>query len=89
MTEKEMNYIADRVANTVIDFITVEQTKFDSEYVSMHEVMAKSSEQTLMNELSACFTELDATLNQEEPDYNKCAEIQRKILTIEKQLKLL
>tara|TARA_R100000544_G_C2213139_1_gene53047 strand:- start:44 stop:307 length:264 start_codon:yes stop_codon:yes gene_type:complete len=87
MTEKQMNYVADRVANTIIDFMLAEQTKFQNEYSSMHDIMNKSSEQTLMNELSACFTELDATLKLE--DYDKCAEIQRRILTIEKQLKLL
>jgi len=85
-----MNYIADRVANTVINFIAAEQIKFDAEYVSMHDIIADSndnysSEQALMNKLSALFTELDATLKLE--DYTKCAEIQHEIIKIESKLK--
>tara|TARA_R100000935_G_C2812104_1_gene155476 strand:+ start:1054 stop:1317 length:264 start_codon:yes stop_codon:yes gene_type:complete len=85
MTDKQMNYIADRVANTVINFIAAEQIKFDAEYVSMHDIIADSSEQALMNKLSALFTELDATLKLE--DYTKCAEIQHEIIKIESKLK--
>jgi len=86
MTDKQMNYIADRVANTVIDFIAAEQIKFDAEYVSMHEIIADGgSEQALMNRLSVLFTELDATLKLE--DYDKCAAIQHEIIKIESKLK--
>ena len=83
MTDKQINDIANIISAKVIELIEQKQQEFDKEWLSAHE--PQDDEDYLMSKLAQLLTKLDKTLQSE--DYEKCAQIKRDIIKIEKQLK--
>ena len=76
MTDKQIEQLAMRVANLVLDGIS--KLQFE-ELIS-----PQDEEQDLLAELAALMTQLDFNLSLE--SYTKCEEIKRKIIKIENKL---
>ena len=77
MTDKEIEQIAIRVADLVLDGILQQA---DGVYHSTDEL----EEQNLLTQLASAMTELDYNLEKE--NYNACEKLKRKIQQIENKL---
>ena len=87
MTDKQLEYLANKVASLVIDGLDEKQKQWDKELiVELKETLPmQDKEQKLLTELAEAMTSLDYNLKQE--NYTRCAELQKEIIQIEKQLK--
>ena len=82
MTDKQIEQIAIRVADIVIQALEDKQQEWDKALVAdLHE---QTNEQQLLAQLATAMTQLDFSLKAE--DYTKCAELQKQIINIENQL---
>ena len=82
MTDRQIEQMAIRVADIVIQALEDKQQEWDKALVAdLHE---QNTEQQLLAQLAAFMTQLDFALSSE--DYAKCAELQEQIIKIENQL---
>jgi len=82
MTDRQIEQIAIRVADIVIQALEDKQQEWDKALVAdLHE---QNTEQQLLAQLAAFMTQLDFALSSE--DYARCAELQEQIIKIENQL---
>jgi len=87
MTDKQIEQIAIRVADIVIQALEEKQTEWDKALVEdLQEFVppAQDEEQVLLAELSKLMTLLDSYLKAE--DYTSCAIVQKEIIKIETKL---
>ena len=82
MTDRQIEQMAIRVADIVIQALEDKQQESDKALVAdLHE---QNTEQQLLAQLASFMTQLDFSLSAE--DYAKCAELQKQIIIIENQL---
>ena len=82
MTDRQIEQMAIRVADIVIQALEDKQHEWDKALVAdLHE---QNTEQQLLAQLATAMTQLDFALSNE--DYTKCAELKQQILNIENQL---
>ena len=82
MTDRQIEQMAIRVADIVIQALEDKQQEWDKALVAdLHE---QTNEQQLLAQLAAFMTQLDFSLKAE--NYTKCAELQKQIINIENQL---
>ena len=82
MTDRQIEQMAIRVADIVIQALEDKQQEWDKALVAdLHE---QNTEQQLLAQLASFMTQLDFSLSAE--DYTKCAELQKQIIIIENQL---
>ena len=82
MTDRQIEQIAIRVADIVIQALEDKQQEWDKALVAdLHE---QNTEQQLLAQLASFMTQLDFSLSAE--DYERCAELQKQIIIIENQL---
>ena len=81
MTDRQIEQMAIRVADIVIQALEDKQQEWDKALVAdLHE---QNTEQQLLAQLASLMTQLDFSLSAE--DYTKCAELQKQIIIIENQ----
>ena len=89
MTDKQLEYLANKVANLVIDALEEKQKEWDTDLVqelkTFEAPIYNNAEEKLLTELAEAMTALDYNLKIE--NYPRCAELKADILQIEKQLK--
>ena len=87
MTDRQIEQIAIRVADIVIQAIEDKQQEWDKALVAdLHESLPQQDkEQKLLTELAEAMTALDYNLKQE--NYPRCAELKATIIYLEQQLK--
>ena len=87
MTDKQLEYLANKIASLVIDGLDEKQKQWDKELiVELQETLpTQDKEQKLLTELAEAMTALDYNLKQE--NYLRCGELKATILHLEKQLK--
>ena len=89
MTEKEMNKLADIIVDKLLTTYIKEQSKwyttntFDL-FMQNSRKPVESSEEKLLGELASLMTQLN--LHQDKEEYEKCAEIKKKIDKLRKKL---
>ena len=89
MTEKEMNKLADIIVDKLLTTYIKEQSKwyttntFDL-FMQNSRKPVESSEEKLLGELASLMTQLN--LHQEKEEYEKCAEIKKKIDELRKKI---
>ena len=82
MTDRQIEQMAIRVADIVIQALEDKQQEWDKALVAdLHE---QNTEQQLLAQLATAMTQLDFALSNE--DYVQCAELKKQILKIENQL---
>ena len=82
MTDRQIEQMAIRVADIVIQALEDKQHEWDKALVAdLHE---QNTEQQLLTQLATAMTQLDFALSNE--DYTRCAELQKQIIIIENQL---
>ncbi len=87
MTDKQIEQMAIRVADIVIQALEEKQTEWDKALVAdLQEFVppAQDEEQVLLAELAKLMTLLDSYLKAE--DYTSCAIVQKEIIKIETKL---
>ena len=87
MTDKQLEYLANKIASLVIDGLDEKQKQWDKELiVELQETLpTQDKEQKLLTELAEAMTALDYNLKQE--NYIRCGELKATILHLEQQLK--
>jgi|TARA_R110002167_G_scaffold297540_1_gene501878 hypothetical protein len=89
MTDRQLEYLANKVANLVIDALEEKQKEWDTDLVqelkTFEAPIYNNAEEKLLTELAEAMTALDYNLKIE--NYPRCAELKATILQIEKQLK--
>ena len=87
MTDRQIEQMAIRVADIVIQALESKQRQWDTELVAelQESSPAQDKEQRLLTELAEAMTALDYNLKQE--NYPRCAELKATILHLEQQLK--
>ena len=87
MTDRQIEQMAIRVADIVIQALENKQRQWDTELVAelQESLPAQDKEQGLLTELAEAMTALDYNLKQE--NYPRCAELKATILHLEQQLK--
>jgi len=87
MTDRQIEQIAIRVADIVIQALESKQKQWDTDLVAelQESLPTQDKEQRLLTELAEAMTALDYNLKQE--NYPRCAELKATILYLEKQLK--
>jgi hypothetical protein len=89
MTDKQLEYLANKVANLVIDALEEKQKEWDTDLVqelkTFEAPIYNNAEEKLLTELAEAMTALDYNLKLE--NYTRCSELQKEILQIENQLK--
>ena len=87
MTDRQIEQMAIRVADIVIQALEEKQQQWDKALVAdlQESLPTQDKEQRLLTELAEAMTALDYNLKQE--NYPRCAELQATILHLEKQLK--
>jgi|TARA_R100000234_G_scaffold71552_1_gene44015 cell division protein ZapA (FtsZ GTPase activity inhibitor) len=90
MTDKEMNKLADMIVDKLLTrYIKNQASWYTSSTLSFDDFMKhskkpKTTEEELLGELASLMTQLN--LHQEKEEYEKCAEIKRKIDKLRKKL---
>ena len=89
MTDKEMNKLADIIVDKLLTTYIREQSKWyttDTFEAFMNQSIKPktSSEEELLGELASLMTQLN--LHQDKEEYEKCAEIKKKIDKLRKRL---
>ena len=82
MTDRQIEQMAIRVADIVIQALEDKQQEWDKALVA--DLQSQNTEQQLLAQLATAMTQLDFALSNE--DYTKCAELKKQILKIENQL---
>jgi hypothetical protein len=89
MTDRQLEYLANKVANLVIDALEEKQKEWDTDLVqelkTFEAPIYNNAEEKLLTELAEAMTALDYNLKLE--NYTRCSELQKEILQIENQLK--
>jgi|TARA_B110000914_G_scaffold164674_1_gene145178 hypothetical protein len=87
MTDRQIEQMAIRVADIVIQALESKQKQWDTDLVAelQESLPTQDKEQRLLTELAEAMTALDYNLKQE--NYPRCAELKATILYLEKQLK--
>ena len=90
MTDKEMNKLADIIVDKLLTTYIREQSKWyttDTFEAFMNQSVKPktSSEEQLLGELASLMTQLN--LHQEKEEYEKCAELKKKIDELRKRIK--
>ena len=83
MTDKQIEQMAVRVANIVIQALDDKQREWDKALVA--DIQDQQSEEKLLSDLAQAMTALDYNLKLE--NYPRCSELQATIIDLEKQLK--
>ena len=83
MTDKQIEQMAARVANIVIQALDDKQREWDKALVA--DIQDQQTEEKLLSDLAQAMTALDYNLKLE--NYPRCTELQATILDLEKQLK--
>ena len=78
MTDRQIEQMAIRVADIVIQALEDKQQEWDKALVA--DLQEQNTEQQLLAELATAMTQLDFALSNE--DYAKCAELKKQILLI-------
>jgi hypothetical protein len=86
MTDRQIEQMAIRVADIVIQALESKQKQWDTDLVAelQESLPTQDKEQRLLTELAEAMTALDYNLKQE--NYPRCAELKATILYLEKQL---
>tara|TARA_Y100001938_G_scaffold89984_1_gene123253 strand:+ start:145 stop:426 length:282 start_codon:yes stop_codon:yes gene_type:complete len=90
MTDKEMNKLADIIVDKLLTTYIKQQAKWYStntlsfDDFMKHSKKPKTSEEEMLGELASLMTQLN--LHQEKEEYEKCAEIKKKIDRLRKKL---
>ena len=82
MTDRQIEQMAIRVADIVIQALEDKQQEWDKALVA--DLQSQNTEQQLLAQLATAMTQLDFALSNE--DYAQCAELKKQILKIENQL---
>jgi hypothetical protein len=87
MTDRQIEQMAIRVADIVIQALESKQKQWDTDLVAelQESLPTQDKEQRLLTELAEAMTALDYNLKQE--NYPRCSELKATILYLEKQLK--
>ena len=85
MTNQQIEYISQKVAELVISALEDKQKQWDTELVQDLKDITDNPEEKLLSDLAQAMTALDYNLKLE--NYPRCAELQATIKDIENQLK--
>jgi Holliday junction resolvasome RuvABC DNA-binding subunit len=87
MTNQQIEYLSQKVAELVIAALEDKQKQWDTELVQELKTFEapNNPEEKLLSDLAQAMTALDYNLKLE--NYPRCAELQATILDLEKQLK--
>ena len=85
MTNQQIEYLSQKVAELVISALEDKQKQWDTELVQDLKDITDNSEEKLLSDLAQAMTALDYNLKLE--NYPRCAELQATIKDIENQLK--
>ena len=85
MTNQQIEYLSQKVAELVIAALEDKQKQWDTELVQDLKDITESPEEKLLSDLAQAMTALDYNLKQE--NYSRCSQLQDEIKDIEKQLK--
>tara|TARA_B110000259_G_scaffold3606_1_gene4157 strand:+ start:358 stop:633 length:276 start_codon:yes stop_codon:yes gene_type:complete len=89
MTNQQIEYLSQKVAELVIAALEEKQKEWDTDLVqelkSFEAPVHVTAEEKLLKELAEAMTALDYNLKLE--NYTRCSELQKEILQIENQLK--
>ena len=89
MTNKEMNKLADIIVDKLLTTYIKEQSKWYSTntfdmFLEQSKKPKNNTEEELLGELASLMTQLN--LHQEKEEYEKCAEIKKKIDKLKKKI---
>ena len=89
MTDKEMNKLADIIVDKLLTTYIREQAQWYStntfdDFMSFSKKPKTNTEEQLLGELASLMTQLN--LHQEKEEYEKCAEIKKKIDELRKKI---
>ena len=89
MTDKEMNKLADIIVDKLLTTYIKEQSKWYSTntfdmFLEQSKKPKNNTEEELLGELASLMTQLN--LHQEKEEYEKCAEIKKKIDELRKKI---
>ena len=85
MTNQQIEYLSQKVAELVITALEDKQKQWDTELVKDLKDINDNSEEKLLSDLAQAMTALDYNLKLE--NYTRCVELQATINDIENQLK--
>ena len=90
MTDKEMNKLADIIVDKLLTTYIKEQSKWYSTntfdmFLEQSKKPKNNTEEELLGELASLMTQLN--LHQEKEEYEKCAELKKKIDELRKRIK--
>jgi len=85
MTNQQIEYLSQKVAELVIAALEDKQKQWDTELVKDLKDINDNSEEKLLSDLAQAMTALDYNLKLE--NYTRCVELQATINDIENQLK--
>jgi len=85
MTNQQIEYLSQKVAELVISALEDKQKQWDTELVQDLKDITDNPEEKLLSDLAQAMTALDYNLKLE--NYPRCAELQATIKDIENQLK--
>ena len=85
MTNNQIEYLSQKVAELVITALEDKQKQWDTELVQDLKDITDNPEEKLLSDLAQAMTALDYNLKLE--NYPRCAELQATIKDIENQLK--
>ena len=87
MTDRQIEQMAIRVADIVIQALESKQKQWDTDLVAelQESLPTQDKEQRLLTELAEAMTALDYNLKQE--NYLRCGELKATIIYLEQQLK--
>jgi len=85
MTNQQIEYLSQKVAELVISALEDKQKQWDTELIKDLKDVTNNPEETLLSDLAQAMTALDYNLKLE--NYPRCAELQATILDLETQLK--
>ena len=85
MTNQQIEYLSQKVAELVISALEDKQKQWDTELVQDLKDITDNPEEKLLSDLAQAMTALDYNLKLE--NYPRCAELQATILDLETQLK--
>ena len=84
MTNQQIEYLSQKIAELVIAALEDKQKQWDTELVQDLKDITESPEEKLLSELAGAMSALDHNLKQE--NYPRCAELKATILHLEQQL---
>ena len=85
MTNQQIEYLSQKVAELVISALEDKQKQWDTELVQDLKDITDNPEEKLLSDLAQAMTALDYNLKLE--NYPRCAELKATILDLETQLK--